>query len=109
MFMGDVPGPFALGCQAFANVMQQTGPAHGQRLLVCGGLFKNAQGMEAAVDFRVVGFRLRHAEQRINLGHQHLQCVAVPEYLDENLRLVFHQGAGYFFPAAFGSQRLKFA
>ena len=56
VLVGNVAGPFFLGRQSFAQVMQQAGPAHGQRLFVQRRLLQHAQGMHARVDFRVMGF-----------------------------------------------------
>ncbi|EPN20152.1 hypothetical protein A249_03818, partial [Pseudomonas syringae pv. actinidiae ICMP 18804] len=32
VFVGDVPGPFGFWRQSLAQIMQQAGPAHGQRV-----------------------------------------------------------------------------
>ncbi len=34
VLMGDVPWPLVFRCQAFAEIVQQASPAHGQRLFV---------------------------------------------------------------------------
>ncbi|MNI31158.1 hypothetical protein D3C73_850330 [compost metagenome] len=107
--VGNMPGPFFFRCQAFAEVVQQAGPAHGQRLFVQRGLFQHAQGMYACVDFRMVGLRLRYAEQCVDLRHQHLECAASTQHFNEYLRLVFHQGAGDLFPAPLRRQCFQFA
>ncbi len=91
MFVGNVLRQLIHRCQALAQVVQQAGPAHAQRLLVQGSLFQHAQGVHAGVNFRVVSCGLRHAEQRIHLRHQGFQRVAVTQYLDKYLGLIFHQ------------------
>ncbi|MNG17572.1 hypothetical protein D3C84_1015670 [compost metagenome] len=60
--MGNVSRPFFLWRQAFAQVMQQARPTHGQRLFVLCCLLQHAQGMCACIDFRVVGRWLRYAK-----------------------------------------------
>ena len=106
--MGDVARPFFLRRQAFAQVMQQAGPAHGEWLLVACGLFQRAQCVRARVDFRMMGLWLRHAEQGIDFWHQFFESAAGPQYFNEHLWLIFHQGTGDFFPDAFRGQRLQF-
>ncbi|MNG23201.1 hypothetical protein D3C84_1077770 [compost metagenome] len=89
--------------------MQQTGPAHAQGLLVQGGLFEHREGVDTAVDFRVMSLRLRHTEQRIEFRHQLLEGAAIAQHLDEHLGLIFHQCPGDFLPAALGGQGLQLA
>ncbi|MOA20019.1 hypothetical protein D3C78_1404350 [compost metagenome] len=74
--VGNVSRPFFLWRQALAQVVQQARPAHGQWLFMYCGLLQHAQGMCACIDFRVVGGWLRYAKQRVDFGHQHLECVA---------------------------------
>ncbi|MNP52683.1 hypothetical protein D3C76_1470930 [compost metagenome] len=107
--MGNVPWPFFFWCQAFAQVMQQTGPAYRQGLFVQRGLFQHAQGVYAGVDLRVVSLWLRHTEQGVNFGHQHLECAACLQHFNEHLRLVFHQRAGDLLPAPLRRQGFKLA
>ncbi|MNR11143.1 hypothetical protein D3C85_1274310 [compost metagenome] len=107
-FVGNVPWPFIFRRQPFAQVMQQAGPAHGQRLFVLRGLFQHAQGMHARIDFRVMSLRLRHAEQSVDFRHQLLERAACSQHFNKYLRLIFHQCAGNLFPAAFRCQRLQF-
>ncbi|MNV79327.1 hypothetical protein D3C71_1728720 [compost metagenome] len=64
--------------------------------------------MYACVDFRMVGLRLRYAEQCVDLWHQHLECAASTQHFNEYLRLVFHQRAGDLFPAPLRRQRFQF-
>lgn len=105
--MANVPWPLLLGCQAFAQVVEQAGPAHAEGLLMQRGLQQNAEGVRAGVYLRVVDRGLRYAEQCVDFGHQHRQRAAVAQYLDKDLGLILHQGARYLFPAAFGRQGLK--
>nr|VVN23364.1 hypothetical protein PS652_04447 [Pseudomonas fluorescens] len=109
LLVSDMSWPFFFRGKAFAQVMQQTGPAHAQGLLVQGGLFEHREGVDTAVDLRVMGLRLWHAEQRIELWHQLLEGAAIAQHLDEYLRLIFHQRPGDFLPAALGGQRLQLA
>ncbi|MOA20020.1 hypothetical protein D3C78_1404360 [compost metagenome] len=64
--------------------------------------------MCTCIDFRVMGGWLRYAKQRVDLGHQNLECAACAQNLNKYLWLIFHQGAGNFLPAALRGQRFKF-
>ncbi|MNF11058.1 hypothetical protein D3C80_2121730 [compost metagenome] len=52
--------------QALADIVQQAGPAHRQRLPVFGALTQHAEYVRAGVDFRVMGGWLRYAEQGVD-------------------------------------------
>ena len=77
VFVGNMPGPFGLGRQSFADIVQQAGPAYGQWLLVFGALAQHAEYMFACIYFRVMGGRLRHAKQCVDLGQQLAQRATV--------------------------------
>ncbi|MNE05856.1 hypothetical protein D3C80_984300 [compost metagenome] len=109
LLVGDVPRPFLRVGQPLAQVVQQAGPAHGQRLVVLGALAQGHQHVLAGVDLRVMQGRLRHAEQRLHLRQQLLQGAAIAQHLDEHLRARFHQRAGDFLPDALGGQLGQFA
>ncbi|MOA45134.1 hypothetical protein D3C78_1675010 [compost metagenome] len=72
-------------------------------------LLQHAQGVGASVDFRVVALGLRDAKQCVNFRHQLFKGTACAQHLDKHLWLVFHQGAGDFFPATLRRKRLQFA
>ncbi len=70
VLMGDMPWPLLGRRQALADIVQQAGPAHAQRLLVLGTLLQHAEYVHAGVDLRVVRGWLRHAEQGVDLRQQ---------------------------------------
>jgi len=72
---------------------QQARPAHSQRLLA---LCRPAQGAQ-------------YVRRLFQLRHQLVQSATGLQYLDEHLRLTFHQRPFDLFPATFGCQRLQFA
>ena len=109
LFVGDMPGPLAPGRQAFADIVQQAGPAHGQGLLVFGALAQDTEYVQAGIDFRVMGGRLGHAEQRIDFRQQRLERTAVAQDLNEHIRTRLQQRAGDFLPAALGGEGGQFA
>ena len=109
MFVGDVAWPFGRRRTALAQVMQQAGPAHAQRLLMPGALLQHHQAVHAGVHLGVMGCRLRDAEQGIEFRQQLGQGAAVAQHLDEHIGARLHQRAGNFLPAAFRGERAQFA
>ncbi|MCY1556207.1 hypothetical protein D9M68_929380 [compost metagenome] len=72
-------------------------------------MFQHAQGVDAGIDFRMMGFGLGHAKQRIDLGHQDLEGRAVAQDLDKYLWLFLHESARNFLPTALGRQCFQLA
>ncbi len=60
--VGDMAGPVRFAGESLAQVVQQAGPAYAERLPVAGALLQYRQDMDAGIDFRMVGRRLRYAE-----------------------------------------------
>ena len=91
MFVGDVAWPFGRRRTALAQVMQQAGPAHAQRLFMPGALLQHHQAVHAGVHLGVMGCRLRDAEQGIEFRQQLGQSAAVAQHLDEHIGARLHQ------------------
>ncbi|MCY1436194.1 hypothetical protein D9M71_523100 [compost metagenome] len=72
------------------------------------GLCEDREGVYASVDFRMVGCRLRYAEQSVEFRHQFFEGATIAQHLNEHLRLILHQCPGNFFPAALGGECLEF-
>ena len=106
--MPVVPGPGLLRRCALAEVVHQRGEAYfgfgGNR----SRLVERHQRVHAAVDFRVMAFRLRDSEQAIDFGKQGGQRVAFPERFKISPRLPGLQCLFRFNPDALRRQRLQF-
>ena len=92
-----------------AEVVQQAGPAHRQRLAARGGGVDDQQHVLAGVDLGVVLRGLRHAEQAVELGQDHCQRAAIAQHADHARGARFHQPARELLPHAFGDQVVDLA
>ncbi|MNN43000.1 hypothetical protein D3C81_1572130 [compost metagenome] len=77
LLMSDVSRPFLLRGKPFAQIVQQASPAHAQGVLMLCGLCEDREGVDATVDFRVVGRRLRYAEQGVEFRHQLFESATI--------------------------------
>ena len=67
LFMGDMARPLRFRGQALAQIVQQGGEANVRCRTQAGCLLQYQQGVQAAVDLRMVLRALRHAEQGLQL------------------------------------------
>ena len=76
-FVGDVFRPLIGRGNALAQIMKQGGETNLCFGTEAGRLFQHHQSVQAGVDFRMIFFHLRHAEQAVDFREQYGQRAAV--------------------------------
>ena len=66
--------------RALSEVVHQCGKANRQRIIFLRGVVDHQHDMDAGIDFRMMQRRLRHAPQRIELGHEMRQRPACAQH-----------------------------
>lgn len=94
---------------ALAEVVQQAGPAHRERLARGGGVVDHHQHVLAGVDLGVVLLGLGHAEQAVEFGQQACECAAGAQHADQARGARLHEPACELLPDAFGDQVVDLA
>ena len=107
--MGDVARPLLLRRGALAQIVYQRGEANPCIGTQPGRLLQHHHGVQAAVLFRVVVFRLRHTEELLQLREDARQGAAVAQHFKKTHRALFTQGVFRLLPHPFRHQRIHLA
>ena len=106
-FMPAGAGPVFGRRHRFAQIMHQHRKAHQRIWRQFSDAVQRHEYMHPGVDFGMVFFRLRNAEQGVHLWQDFFQCVQFPQHFDKAPGGWREQGALQFLPDAFrgeGSQ-----